>query len=169
MRLPIAFRAGESTIHCDLHGISLLLANRVSQMARGTARAAAMDGLGTLDNELGRCAGRPRVLERTRLSLRRGISAPRGRRSHEKRAASRRKTDGCFQYQRRIFDHESRGVISEAEFNGVGWFRGLLLVLRVTQPPLQRSPVRSARKILADHHCLESIQTVTACRMPTHF
>ena len=79
-------------------GISLLFAKRVSQMARGIARAAAMDGLGTLDNELGRCAGPPRVLERTRLSLRRGIWVPRRERSYEKRAASRREADGSFQH-----------------------------------------------------------------------
>jgi hypothetical protein len=39
------------------------------------------------------------------------------------------------------------------------------LFVRLIQPPLQRSSVRSAHKIFADDHCLGSIQTVTACRM----
>jgi len=46
----------------------------------------------------------------------------------KRRAHPRRKTDGCFQYQRRIFAHESRGVISDRSSTEADVLRGLLLV-----------------------------------------
>ncbi len=72
-RLLLAFGNGKSSVHRDVHGVSLLLTECVSQMAGKNARAAVVDGLGASNHEprvFGRWQG---VLERTRLSLRRRI------------------------------------------------------------------------------------------------
>src|SRR4029453_2116024 len=68
-------------------------------MRRGKERAAAMDGLGTSDHEPCIFGGWQGFLERTRLSLRRRIPPPRGRRPNEKNATPRREADGRLQHR----------------------------------------------------------------------
>ena len=61
----------ESSVCRNLHGVSFLLAECISEVARGTARLTALEGLGACHHESSLRAGWQDVLERARLYVRR--------------------------------------------------------------------------------------------------